>query len=120
MKRLILLTSSAVFTAGLAMAQTTPPATPPAATPPAATTPATPSATPSATATVRRAINAAPLENGANSFTEGQARGRFEDAGITGVTDLTKDDNGIWRGRGQWNGRAVTVGLDFRGNISAQ
>ncbi|MGU9978429.1 PepSY domain-containing protein [Phreatobacter sp. HK31-P] len=115
MKRLLLLTSSAVFTAGLAMAQTTPPATPPAAAPPAATSPATPPA-----ATERRAVNAAPLENGANSFTEGQARGRFEEAGITGVTDLTKDDNGIWRGRGQWNGRAVTVGLDFRGNISAQ
>lgn len=117
MKRLLLLTASAVFTAGLAMAQTTPPpASPPATRPPAAS-PATP---PAASTTERRAVNAAALENGANSFTEGQARSRFEEAGITGVTDLTKDDNGIWRGRGQWNGKAVTIGLDFRGNISAR
>ena len=57
----------------------------------------------------------AAVEIGAN-----QNRSRFEEAGITGVTDLTKDDNGIWRGRGQWNGKAVTIGLDFRGNISAR
>lgn len=117
MKRLLLLTTSAVFTAGLAMAQTPPPASPPAPRPPAASAPATP---PAASTTERRAVNAAALENGANSFTEGQARSRFEDAGITGVTGLTKDDNGIWRGRGQWNGKAVTIGLDFRGNISAR
>lgn len=118
MKRLLLLTTSIVFTAGLAMAQTTPPpASPPATRPPAVTTPATP---PAASTTERRAVNAAALENGANSFTEGQARSRFEEAGITGVTGLTKDANGIWRGRGQWNGKAVTIGLDFRGNISAR
>ena len=117
MKRLLLLTTSIVFTAGLAMAQTTPPASPPATRPPAATAPATP---PAVSTTERRAVNAAALENGANSFTEGQARSRFEEAGITGVTGLTKDDNGIWRGRGQWNGKAVTIGLDVRGNISAR
>jgi putative membrane protein len=117
MKRLLLLTTSIVFTAGLAMAQTTPPASPPATRPPAATAPATP---PAVSTTERRAVNAAALENGANSFTEGQARSRFEEAGITGVTGLTKDANGIWRGRGQWNGKAVTIGLDFRGNMSAR
>lgn len=117
MKRLLLLTTSIVFTAGLAMAQTTPPASPPATRPPAATAPATP---PAVSTTERRAVNAAALENGANSFTEGQARSRFEEAGITGVTGLTKDGNGIWRGRGQWNGKAVTIGLDFRGNMSAR
>jgi putative membrane protein len=65
-------------------------------------------------------VNSAALENGANSFTEAQAKSRLEDAGITGVTGLTKDENGIWRGRGSWQGRSVAVGLDFRGNISAQ
>jgi putative membrane protein len=114
---MILLASSAILTAGLAVAQTAPQPAPPAApSRPAVTNPATPPAA----ATERRAVNAAPLENGANSFTEAQARSRLEDAGISGVTGLTKDDNGIWRGRGQWNGKAVTVGLDFRGHISAQ
>jgi len=120
MKRMILLASSAILTAGLAVAQTAPPPASPAS-PVAPARPAVMNpATPPATATERRAVNAAPLENGANSFTEAQARSRLEDAGISGVTGLTKDDNGIWRGRGQWNGKAVTVGLDFRGHISAQ
>lgn len=70
--------------------------------------------------TARAPVNAAPLENGANSFTQEQAGQRLRDAGISDLTDLVKDDNGIWRGRGQWQGRDVSVGLDFRGNISAQ
>lgn len=102
-----------------ALAQTTPPATAPTPTPRA--TPA-PAPAPSATTTdsTARTVNGAPLENGANSFTEGQAMERLREAGISSVTDLKKDDNGIWRGRGQWQGRAVEVGLDFRGNISAR
>ena len=32
---------------------------------------------------------------GANSFTEGQARARMEDAGFRDVADLQKDDQGI-------------------------
>lgn len=119
MTRFLLSVSTIVLTSGLAIAQTTTPATPPVGSPPAATRPTT-TTPPAAAPTERRAVNAAPLENGANSFTEGQARSRLEEAGISAVTGLTKDDNGIWRGRGQWNGKAVTVGLDFRGNISAQ
>lgn len=76
------------------------------------TGPATPSAPP--------AVNAAPLENGANSFTEAQARSRLEQAGLAGIGELKKDDQGIWRGRAMRNGAAVAVGVDFRGNISAQ
>lgn len=66
------------------------------------------------------AINAAPLENGANSFTEAQARARLEQAGLAGIGELKKDDQGIWRGRATRNGAAVAVGVDFRGNISVQ
>jgi hypothetical protein len=59
---------------------------------------------------------AAPLA-GANSFTEGQARGRIEDAGVTGVASLEKDEHGVWRGRGTRNGAPTDVALDYRGNV---
>lgn len=66
------------------------------------------------------AATAGTLTPGANSFTEGQARSRMEEAGFTGVTNLEKDDQGIWRGRAQQNGRQVSVGLDYQGNVAVQ
>ena len=54
---------------------------------------------------------------GANSFTEGQAKSRIEAAGFTNVSDLQKDDQGIWRGRAQRSGQQVSVALDFQGNV---
>ncbi|AVO44109.1 hypothetical protein [Phreatobacter cathodiphilus] len=120
----ILSAAAALAIAGTAaLAQTTAPGTTPPAAP--TTTPSAPApgaGTPSAPAatTTARAVNAAPLENGANSFTEGQASERFREAGITGVTGLAKDDNGVWRGRGQYQGRSVEIGLDYRGNIQAR
>lgn len=63
---------------------------------------------------------AAKLEPGANSFTEGQARSRLEQAGFKDVSDLRKDDQGIWRGKASQGGRSVTVGLDYKGNVQAQ
>ena len=60
----------------------------------------------------------APVE-GANSFTEGQARSRIEAAGFTKVTDLTKDPKGVWRGRAMKGGAQVAVSLDFQGNVTA-
>lgn len=65
-------------------------------------------------------INATALEKGSNSFTEGQAKSRFEAAGLSKLTDLNKDGDGIWRGTGTRNGKAVKVGLDYKGNISAE
>lgn len=58
---------------------------------------------------------------GANSFTEGQARGRIQDTGFTNVTDLRKDDQGIWRGRATRGSSStpVDVALDYQGNIFA-
>lgn len=61
----------------------------------------------------------ASLEKGANSFTEGQARSRLEGAGFTNVTELKKDDQGIWRGKAMRDGKSVTVGFDYKGNIGA-
>lgn len=60
------------------------------------------------------------LENGANSFTEAQARSRLEGAGLTSVTDLKKDDQGVWRGKATRDGKSLTVGFDYKGNIGIQ
>jgi hypothetical protein len=54
---------------------------------------------------------------GANSFTEGQAKSRIEAAGFTGVSDLQKDDQGVWRGKAQRAGQQVSVALDYQGNV---
>ncbi|WP_336491103.1 hypothetical protein [Methylobacterium nigriterrae] len=64
--------------------------------------------------------SSAKLEEGANSFTEGQTRKRLEDAGYKEVKDLKKDDKGIWRGSAMLNGKSVHVGVDFKGNVAAQ
>ena len=59
----------------------------------------------------------ASATEGANSFTEDQARGRFAKAGYK-VTALTKDDKGIWTGTATKGGKTMKVGLDFKGNIT--
>ena len=56
---------------------------------------------------------------GANSFTEGQAKSRIEAAGYSDVSDLKKDDAGVWRGKAKKDGKAVTVAVDFQGNVVA-
>ena len=88
-----------------AAAQTTPSASPPMDSPPVATAP---SNDPNA-----------PLA-GANSFTENQAKERIEKAGLTQVTNLKKDDNGIWRGTAMLDGKQTNVALDYRGNVVAK
>jgi hypothetical protein len=57
---------------------------------------------------------------GANSFTEGQAKSRIEANGFANVSDLRKDDQGVWRGKAMKDGKSVNVSLDFQGNITAQ
>jgi hypothetical protein len=46
---------------------------------------------------------------GANSFTEGQAQSRIEQNGYTNVTELKKDDTGVWRGKAHKDGRSVAL-----------
>jgi hypothetical protein len=55
---------------------------------------------------------------GANSFTEGQAKSKIEEAGYTNVTSLKKDDNGVWRGKASKGGSSTDVSLDFQGNVN--
>ncbi len=88
------------------------------------TTTATP-ASPQGAAPAERAApdttgtTAAPdLKPGANSFTESQARGRIEANGFTQIKGLAKDDNGIWRGQAMKDGKATSVAVDFKGNVS--
>jgi hypothetical protein len=54
---------------------------------------------------------------GANSFTEGQAKSRIEAHGYSNITDLKKDDSGVWRGKAMKDGKSVDVSLDFQGNV---
>jgi hypothetical protein len=55
---------------------------------------------------------------GRNSFTEGQAKSKIENAGYTNVTELKKDDNGIWRGKATKSGSSTAVSIDFQGNVN--
>ena len=59
---------------------------------------------------------AAPVP-GRNSFTIGQARQRIASAGFSNVKDLKKDDQGIWRGQATKGAVAVSVALDYQGNV---
>lgn len=88
-------------------------------TPPAVTRPNTDHAEPGRAATTGTVGNA-QLEKGANSFTEGQVRGRLEQAGLKEVQGLNKDGDGIWHGQAQRDGKPVTVGFDYKGNIAVQ
>ena len=56
---------------------------------------------------------------GRNSFTEAQAKTKIEEAGYTNVTELKKDDNGIWRGRASKGGASTQVSVDFEGNVNS-
>jgi hypothetical protein len=60
---------------------------------------------------------AVPAE-GANSFTEDQARSRLGEAGYTNISALTRNDDGQWTGTASQAGRQVQVMLDYKGNIS--
>jgi hypothetical protein len=123
------------------LAQQTSPATPdrnpPAATIQESTRPATPAPAPndrsgatsvgpsteggqSAVRVDEGTRTAATPQPGANSFTEGQARSRMEAAGFSNVTELQKDDQGIWRGRGTRNGQQTSVALDFTGAVTSR
>jgi hypothetical protein len=60
--------------------------------------------------------NASEPAKGANSFTMGEAKSRLEKNGFADVSDLKKDDNGVWRGTGRKDGTASNVWLDYKGN----
>jgi len=61
---------------------------------------------------------AAPVK-GRNSFTEDQAKGRIAKAGYTGLTELKKNDDGVWQGMATKGGKSVMVMLDYKGNVTS-
>ena len=99
-----LIAASALLVAGSAGAQNSPPAV---------------------SSPNNNAINSSDQKNsnrpvaGANSFTEGQAKSRIEDAGYSAVTDLKKDDSGVWRGKATKGGATTNVSIDFQGNVNS-
>jgi hypothetical protein len=70
------------------------------------------------------AINSSDQNNskapvaGRNSFTEGQAKSRIEAAGYSNVSNLQKDDDGVWRAKADKGGAQTEVSLDFQGNVN--
>ena len=108
----------------------TSPARPSTMAPSTATTTA-PMTTPSTTGTAATSGNGNPAvattranamspAKGHNSFTMAQARKRLESNGFTNVSGLTKDRDGVWRGKGQKAGTATDVWLDYKGNAGGQ
>jgi hypothetical protein len=61
----------------------------------------------------------APIK-GANSFTEAQAKDRALAAGLTSVSSLVKDGDGIWRGTAMKDGKSTAIAVDFKGNVVTQ
>jgi hypothetical protein len=70
------------------------------------------------------AVNSAGQKNsnapvaGRNSFTKGQAKSKIEEAGYANVSELKKDDNGVWRGKASKAGSSTNVSVDFQGNVN--
>jgi len=60
--------------------------------------------------------NAPQPARGANSFSQDEAQRRIGAADFQGVSALTKDDGGVWRGTATKDGRSVGVWLDYKGD----
>lgn len=116
MKKVLTLSVATCLLAGVAVAQTTTQA--PNAPNATVASPNTtgPSHNPSVAATSNANDTVAPAK-GSNSFTEAQAKDRIGQRGYTNVSDLRKDDAGVWRGNAQHSGNGVKVWLDYKGNV---
>ncbi len=64
--------------------------------------------------------NAPTPARGANSFTHAQAKHRLEENGFSNVSELAKDNDGVWRGTAQMSGHPVRVWVDYKGNVGQQ
>ena len=115
MRNVLTLSVVTCLLAGVAVAQTPNRPNPPNATvaPPNTTGP---SHNPSVAATSNANDTIAPAK-GSNSFTEAQAKDRIAQRGYANVSDLRKDDAGVWRGNAQHSGSDVKVWLDYKGNV---
>lgn len=55
---------------------------------------------------------------GENSFTMDQAKKQIEAKGYTKVTNLKKDQTGVWRGMAMKDGRSGPISVDYQGNVN--
>lgn len=58
--------------------------------------------------------------NGANSFTETQAKDRVVANGFAMPAVMAMDGKGIWRGTTMKDGTSISVAVDYKGNVVAQ
>jgi hypothetical protein len=124
MKTLVIATAASMLLAGASMAQSTTGGA--ASTAGAApTSPMMRDGGPAAAsgntnqAVATTGANAPAPAKGANSFTMGEARSRIEKNGFANVNGLAKDNDGIWRGTAQKDGKSASVWLDYKGNTGA-
>jgi len=117
MRSMLTIAAATSLLAATAFAQEQAPAN--RTTAPAVTAPATPAQDGPSNPAVKttEGNNASAPVEGANSFTEGQAKARIESRGFSNVSALAKDSQGVWRGKAQKDGKDVTVSLDFQGNV---
>ena len=69
------------------------------------------SASPTQTAEVKPAVRG-------NLFTEQQARAHLTHLGYTNVSELAKDENGVWRGSATKDGKTLSVAVDVKGTVA--
>jgi len=62
--------------------------------------------------------NSSTPVQGANSFTESEARSQIEAKGFTHVTHLRKGKDGVWRGTATKDGQSGAVSVDYQGNVN--
>ena len=102
MRRIILITAVLSMTASVAFAQNVP----------AQSGPQNPAVKP-----MNQNNLSAPVA-GANSFTRSEAAKQIEAKGYTHVTNLKKDNSGVWRGKATMNGKSGPISVDYQGNVN--
>jgi hypothetical protein len=65
-----------------------------------------------------RQPDAAPMV-GANSFTQGQAQAVLERNGYSEISPLM-NEQGVWHGTAKKGGARMSVGVDYKGHITAR
>jgi hypothetical protein len=53
-----------------------------------------------------------------NLFTQQQAREHLLHLGYTDVSELAKDENGVWRGSATKDGKTLSVAVDVKGAVA--
>ncbi len=60
-----------------------------------------------------------PVPTPAAGRLEGQARDRAAARGFVDISQMKRDDAGIWRGTAHMDGKEFSLAVDFKGNVVA-